>query len=386
MSAAERPDRVGTAIIGGGITGLCLARCLAEEGAEGTDIAIFDDGRDAGSSANAGSLHVQIQSRFMQVYPDMVAAVERALPLYCQAVDEWRALSQALPESIELSVTGGLMVAENAAQLSALERKCAREATLGLPVEMLDRADLDRVAAYLGPRVLGAELCRIEGKMNPLAANRALRRAVLDAGVRIFAGARVDGIEPDGSAYRLHIGGGHVHAERVAIAAGAGAAKLARSLGLTIPVRAETLHMNVTAPVAPLVGHLVQHADRMITLKQLASGHIVIGGGWPAAPAGRGGPPAVLAESLVGNTSLAADIVPAVAGLELLRSWAGVNPTADGLSILGAADRDPGVFFSIPGDAGYTLGPLVARLVAGLMAGRAPAFDIQPYRPERFAA
>jgi peptidoglycan-N-acetylglucosamine deacetylase len=77
-NAPHVPPQIGTVVIGGGIVGLCLARILAREGC---DVAVVDSGRDAGSSANAGSLHVQMQSRFIRMYPDQVPALERALPL-----------------------------------------------------------------------------------------------------------------------------------------------------------------------------------------------------------------------------------------------------------------------------------------------------------------
>ena len=44
--------------------------------------------------------------------------------------------------------------------------------------------------------------------------------------------------------------------------------------------------MNITEATEPLIHHMVQHADRPITLKQLAAGMVVIGGGWPATLAG----------------------------------------------------------------------------------------------------
>ena len=44
----------------------------------------------------------------------------------------------------------------------------------------------------------------------------------------------------------------------------------------------DPLHMNITEGTAPFITHLVQHADRPITLKQLGNGQAVIGGGWPA--------------------------------------------------------------------------------------------------------
>ena len=59
-------------------------------------------------------------------------------------------------------------------------------------------------------------------------------------------------------------------------------------------------------------------------------------------------------------------------------------PAVDGKGVLGPIGRVPGLFAAIPGDAGYTLGPLSARLVAEMMAGRAAGEDMAPFSPDRF--
>jgi glycine/D-amino acid oxidase-like deaminating enzyme len=43
------------------------------------------------------------------------------------------------------------------------------------------------------------------------------------------------------------------------------------------------------------------------------------------------------------------------------------------------------VFFALPGDAGYTLGPLCARLIVDIMQGRVPAIPVEEYSPMRFS-
>jgi glycine/D-amino acid oxidase-like deaminating enzyme len=373
------PKEIGIAVVGGGIVGLCAALELARAGQE---VAVLDDAaRLSGTTANAGSLHVQMQSRFIRMYPEQVPALERSLPLYPAAARRWAELALELGADIELKASGGLMVAESEEAYEFLAQKCERERQLGLDVAMLRRAELDRIAPYLGPAVVGAEFCAEEGKLNPLLANAAIRRAVLGLGALILPELRVERIEPG---WRLHTASGVIRAARVLLATGAGTGALVAPLGLGVPTVAEPLHMNVTEAATPLIGHLVQHAERMITLKQLAAGQVVVGGGWPARLDGRNHP-TVEAASLIGNLRLAQHIVPRLARLRLIRSWAGINTTADGQCILGEAPGHPGLFLAVPGDAGYTLGPLVARLAAGAVLGRRDAeFDIAPYTAARF--
>jgi glycine/D-amino acid oxidase-like deaminating enzyme len=376
------PREADVAIVGAGIVGLCAALELARDGAA---VVVLDDAaRHAGTVANAGSLHVQMQSRFIRMYPDQVPGLERSLPLYVAAARRWAELEVELGTGFELKASGGLMVAETPESYEFLARKCEREKRLGLTVEMLGRADLARIAPYLGEAVIGAEFCAEEGKLNPLLANQAVRRALLVAGGVLMPESRVARIERDGAAWLLHHAGGTLRAGRVMIAAGAGTGALLAPLGLDVPTVAEPLHMNVTEATAPLIGHLVQHAERMITLKQLAAGQCVIGGGWPARLAGPQQHPTVEASSLIGNLRLASHIVPRLARLRLLRTWAGVNTTCDGQCILGEAPGLPGLFLAVPGDAGYTLGPLVGRLAAAALRGRDGGFDIAPFSAARF--
>jgi glycine/D-amino acid oxidase-like deaminating enzyme len=374
---------VDVAVVGGGIVGHCLSGFLAEEG---VGVALLDAGVIGGTTANAGSLHVQMQSRFMRLYPHLVAGMESTLHLYVKAVRFWQAFEKKLGTPIELKITGGLMVAEDQVQLDFLAEKAERERELGLEVDILARQELERIAPYLGPAVVGGELCHLEGKLNPLLANAATRRWINTLSVPVLAPEPVLLIERDRTRFRLSTKRGVIDAGRVVIAAGSGSRSVAESLGVNLPVGPEPLHMNITEPTGPLIGHLVQHADRPITLKQFGTGQVVIGGGWPARLAEGESYPRVELASIIGNLTLAQHIVPAVAPLRVIRTWAGVNTTGDGCSILGAVEGMPGLFVAIPGDAGYTLGPLCARLVADAVLGRKPDVDIRPYSPMRFGA
>ena len=372
-----RPDVL---VVGGGVVGTVAAIELAEAGAR---VGIVDAGMNAGSNANAGSLHVQMQSRFMRLYPDQVPNIEASLPFYRAAADEWVALEARLGP-FELVRKGGLMLAEGPDQLSFLEAKARREAAKGLAVEILDRAALDRIAPWLGPQIVGAELCRDEGKLNPLVANRRLIARAEALGV-IRLTDRIARIEMDGTGVTAHSAERRYAADQIVLAAAWGTGEVVRDLGLSIPTTAEPLHMNITEPGQVVIQHLVQHAERSITLKQFGSGQIVIGGGWPARGRGPERPPDVIAGSLLGNVALAARLVPAIGGLRVIRTWAGMNTTMDGASAIGRLPGAPRVIAAVPGDAGYTLGPLVARIAAAVALDRTPPFDPEPFDPKRFA-
>jgi glycine/D-amino acid oxidase-like deaminating enzyme len=377
------PAEIDVLVAGGGILGTMLAWHLARDG---VGVAVVDKGTHAGSTANAGSLHVQMQSRFIRLEtPARVAAVRRHLPLYVAATTAWQELATVLDDDIELIVEGGLMLAETQEQYEFLAEKCAGEKRLGLDVHMLSAAEVRRVAPYLGDVVTGAEFCLHEGKMNTLLANPAIERAARRAGAVIVRPAAVVGAARAGAGIAVETDRGPVRCGRFVNAAGSGAGAIAAMLGYPLPVEGEPLHINVSEPVAPMMKHLVQHADRQLTLKQAVNGNVIIGGGRPAFVDPESGLPAVYRRSIEGNLALAIHIAPWLAGARLIRTWAGINAKTDGLPVLGAVPGRDGHFVAVSGDAGYSLGPISARLLADAMQGRDPGYDIADFTPARFA-
>ena len=375
-------DETAILVIGGGVVGLATAGFLAREGAE---VAVIDAGYVGGTTANAGSLHVQMQSIFLERFPQLVPGLESQLPLYKLAATYWTSFQAELGADCEVKITGGLMVAEDRRQLDFLARKARREKALGLEVAILGRSELDRIAPYLGPAVIGAELCAQEGKVNPLLANAAMRRWTVRLGVAQLWQEPVLRLEREGTGFRAVTARGTIKAGKIVLAAGYGAKPLAAGVGFDLPAVGDALHVNITESTAGFIHHLVQHAERPITLKQLGSGQAVIGGGWPAEPGPPGEIPRNKLSSMIGNLSLAQHIVPRLGPLRVIRTWTGVNTLVDGCGVIGPVASIPGLFFAIPGDAGYTLGPITGRLAAECVLGRESSADIVACRPERFA-
>jgi glycine/D-amino acid oxidase-like deaminating enzyme len=376
------PD-IGILVIGGGIVGIVTAGYLAKEGGE---VAVIDAGYVGGTAANAGSLHVQMQSVFLERFPHLVPNLERSLYLYKLAAAFWMAFEKELGADCEVRVSGGLMIAEDKRQLDFLVKKAEREKELGLDVAILDRAELDRIAPYLGPAVIGAEFCAHEGKVNPLLANAAMRRWARDRGAILAWEEPVLRIEKERTGFRAITAKGAIKAGKIVLAAGYYSKALAAQLGYDLPAEGHPLHMNITEGAAPFIVHLVQHAGSPITLKQLGAGQVVIGGGWPAEFGEPGEIVRNKLSSIIGNLCLAQHIVPRIAGLRLIRTWAGVNSFVDGCGVVGPVATIPGLYFAIPGDAGYTLGPLTGRLAAECALGRRPSEDISACTPERFGS
>ena len=387
------------AIIGAGLVGCAAAYELARRGRR---VAVVDQGEmnRGASGRNAGSLHFQLEPRMLDGGGDPRRLAE-LIPVNLQAIDDWRRLPEALQSDLELAMHGGLMVAETEAERDLLARKCEVETRSGLPVRILEGADLRSMAPYLASHVRCASYCAAEGHANPRYVTPAYAVAARAHGAEIIPRRRVCALEARPGGYRLRCepsaaGQGFdadrsaVDAALVLIAAGAWSREILAACGVEVPLEPVGLGMNVTERCRPMLKHLVQHVGRRLSVKQVESGNVLIGGGWPAAltsfPVLGSDPKICLQESsIIGNVAVALDVVPALAGLQLIRSWSGIACVSpDHLPVLGAVAALPGVFIAAGGSS-FTLGPTYARLVSELMASGQASMPLQLYRPDRFS-
>jgi len=372
--------RTDVLIVGGGLAGVATAYYLARAGVEATLIERYDLNAQA-SGANAGSLHAQIPHEpFVTEGEAWARTFAPAMSLLVDSIRLWTGLEAELGADLEVSVGGGILLAATEAQRRDIERKMAIERAHGLEVRWLDRGELERVAPYVAPDILGGAFCPTEGKANPLKATPAFARAALKHGACILGHRTLLGLATEGNGYRAETSAGPIHARRVVNCAGAEAGRVAKMLGLELPIEGHPIQVNVTEPVAPFIPHLVYFAGEKLTLKQAKNGSLIIGGGWPARWSSVAERPAVDLASLRANLATAAAVVPKVASARLLRVWpAIVNGTADWKPILGEVPGLPGFFMNMFPWMGFTAGPISALTTAELVLGRKPAIDLSRF-------
>jgi glycine/D-amino acid oxidase-like deaminating enzyme len=372
-----------TVIIGAGIVGLSTALFLAREGHE---VAVIDSRvPNAGASgANAGSLHAQLLSFDHGARAAAGGgAAAQTLPLQRDSIALWRHLARELGQDMEITLSGGLMVAETERDLLFLQAKTAVERAQGVDCTVIGAAELRQLEPHLDRRFLGAAYCPEEGKINPLTATEAIRQAAVAAGAVIIGGAAVRGIACAGRGFVLETARGALRAGRIVNAAGGFAREVGAMLGLAVPVFGAPLQMIVTEAAVPLVSCLVAHADRHLTLKQAANGTIIIGGGWTAGLDPVHGHPRPLRTSLEGNLWVAQHVLPALRKLHVLRSWAAINIDIDGAPLLGEHPAMPGFFNAVTSN-GYTLGPIMGQLTAELILRGHADRDLSAFSVARF--
>ena len=354
-------------VIGAGILGLCTALYAAREGLSVTLLDRGDPGQ-AASTANAGSLHVQLHaydSAGDAEGPDSAAA--QILSLGPASVALWRDIAREAGEPLAIRTEGGLMLAETPDQLRRLEAKAALESGFGVATHTLGVNELYARHPWLAAGFAGAAFCLEEGQMDPLRGLSAVLRLVRAAGVTILPRSPVLSLVKDGAAFLAATPAGPIRAGRVVNAGGPWAGVIAAMLDAPIPVRATVQQVIATEPAAAdLLRPLVLHAGRHLSLKQGEAGHLILGGAWPGEldPQGR---PRNLRASIEGNLWVARSVLPALAGLHVIRAWSGLNVAIPG-PILGEDPRVPGLFHAVTYN-GWTLGPVMGRLLAAALRG-----------------
>ncbi len=377
----EATRRTDVVVIGGGLAGLCTAYFLAQDGA---DVLLVerDEAGMAASTANAGSLHVQLLSYdFNDDTPEDGGPAAHTLPLGLRSIALWKQIGAAVGEDLGIRTEGGLMLAEDAAAMDWLRRKSVMERRWGIESHVLGANELRALAPALSDNMIGADFVPAEGYGDPLRGTMAVRTLALRHGARLLRGAEVLAIERDGTAWRVATSKGPVTAGRVVNATGPWAAHIGRMVGLDLPVTGTVQQVIVTEAAPPLTRHLIALANRHLSLKQQASGGFLVGGGWFGGFDPTSGRTHNLRRSIEGNLWVCARVLPALGSLRFVRSWTGINPAIDRAPILGEAPGLPGFFNTVTAN-GYTLGPVVGRITADAILHRRP---IDPhYRLDRF--
>ena len=371
-------------VVGGGITGCSTAWHLAGYGADVVLLEQFDLNTQA-SGRNAGSLHGQIQhASFLEFGEEWARGFLPALRFLSGSLEMWKNLSGVLDTDLEVSLNGGLLVAETSEQMRDIERKVAIERSGGVESDILGPADLRRIAPYVSESMAGAQLCRVEGKVNSMLAGPAFAQAALSGGAVIRTNTEVTGLDWDNAMFTVTTTSGKVATKRVVLATGNYLNRFASLWGRALPIFDDPAQVGATEPVAPMVHNLVYFAGGKLTFKQAKAGTLLIGGGWASDIDPVTGRNRVNPYNLSANMSVALRVVPSLAGVRLIRTWAGKGLATPDLGPIVGRLGPPGLVAGVYPHMGLTAGPLMGRVLARLALDLPAEVDLKPFAPDRF--
>jgi glycine/D-amino acid oxidase-like deaminating enzyme len=241
LSGEVRADAV---VVGGGLTGLWTALALRER-SPGLDVVVLEAMRcgDGASSRNGGFLHGYRSSlaRLVDVFGrEGALEVARSCDGVVDAV-------RALGEDVWLRDSGMLLVSSAPAHDAQLRREVDAAGALGLAGEAVELGR-DEVP-FRSPLPRGAIRYRDGATVQPARLVRALRRAALRAGVRLYEGSPVVELAPG----RVRTAAGSVRADEVVLATNAWATRVAPAARRLAVFRSAIV---LTAPVDDLEARL----------------------------------------------------------------------------------------------------------------------------------
>lgn len=245
---------------------------------------------------------------------------------------------------------------------------------------LLDAAELHDLEPALAPDLVAGLL--IDGNRylsDPCAYVQGIARAFLERGGE-YRQAAAEGFAFEGERI-VAVGttAGRLEVDGVVLAAGAFSKKLAALAGTRLPLDAERgYHVMLPHPPATL-RRPVYSCEHGFVMAPMAGGIRITGGVELASP---WAPPDY--RRIRRLVPLAQRLLPGLSG-EILSEWQGCRPTLpDSLPVIGRSPLTPNLWLAFGHQhIGLTLGPLTGRLIADLVAGRDPGFDLAPYRPDR---
>ncbi|KWN18327.1 amino acid dehydrogenase [Burkholderia territorii] len=265
------------------------------------------------------------------------------------------------------------------ASFDAAQPSLALRRRLGVPFDTLDADAIRRLEPALAPIFTRGVLFHGSwhfsdpcGFLGELFAHLATGGATLER-------TRVDRIEPAGNGVNLHAGDAVRLFDHVVIAAGARSRALAAACGDTVPLDTERGYHVQFAAHEQIVTRPVGWAERGFYMTPLDEGLRAAG------TVELGGFDARMNRSLVALlTRSAREALPSLGAPT--RSWLGFRPTLpDGVPVIGRARRSDRVIHAFGHQhLGVTLAGITGRIVADLVAQRAPPLDLAPYRAARF--
>jgi sarcosine oxidase subunit beta len=304
------------------------------------------------------------------------------------AIARWPTLADELQADLHYRRGGHLMVAEQEDEANILQRLVQRQQELGFAeVAFLDRKTVLELVPGLGEQVVAGSFSPVSGHADPRLTTRAFANAARRHGAIYWTSTeclalhrvadRVIGAQTER---------GPVQAEQTILATGAWSQDLASSAGLQVPLRTRALQVLRSTPAPPgVLGPVLSAVGRTLSLKQQASGALILGGGWLGDPTSDGHSYTLREASRVGNWATACGVFPLVRQLECVGAWGGLQAhSPDDLPFIGSFSRLAGLTLAFGSWYGFALSPAIGSAVADHVAGR-PTPELDELTPDRIA-
>jgi glycine oxidase len=352
-------------IVGGGIIGLSLAVALRKRGATVLIVERGEPGREA--SHAAGGMLVDCPLETQIALQPLATASARMYPEFARELELESGTKVDLREN-------GTIVFPHAEDAHDWEKLLSADALPAALSEMEPAlAESPRPAVYLKER-----------SVDPRAITAAALKTAKNLGVDFSSGDTVTAVNlSDGQVTGVTTNKTSFHAGKVVNCAGAWSGQITcGQLGPhafpTRPVKGQMLCL--AAPRRELLKHVIRSPE--VYLIPRSDGRILAGATVEEAGFDKRTDPATMQR--FHHAAIA--LIPELRNAKILEDWAGLRPgTPDGLPILGATST-PGYYVATGHFRdGILLAPITAEVMADVITGVAPVYDLTPFSPSRFS-
>jgi sarcosine oxidase, subunit beta len=359
-------------IVGGGGAGCSTALHLASRGVR---CILLERGQIGGQASGVNYGGVRQQGR----HP-------AELPLARRSREIWAKLPELVGTDCEFEVTGHLKLARNEAEEAELIAYLDVAKANGLPLIMIGGNAIHQQYPWLGPDIVAGSFAPDDGAANPRLLSPALARAARSAGADIFEFTPVSHMTHDGREFIVTAGVHEFRARCLVNTAGYWGGAVAKAFGEAVPVSPLSPNMLVTEPLPYFITPNLGVVGGDVYLRQIRRGNIIFGGGRghsdPDVPSSR-----PLPEASYAVMAKALQLVPQLAGTQVIRSWTGIDgEMPDKIPVIGPSRTTPGLFhaFGFSGH-GFQLGPAIGTIMSELILDGHTDVPLQPFRIDRFA-
>ena len=360
-------------IIGGGLVGSAVALGIAERGAR---VIMLDEGDRAFRAArgNAGLVWYQGKGQGMRRYQEWSLEATHLWPEFAERLHHLTGIDVSYQKPGGLSLCLGEEGFESRKNL--MEQIRQEAAAHAYDCEMLDRKTVQELLPNirLGDTVVGASYSVHDGHVNPLSLLRALHAGVKRAGGLYYPGHSVFNINRKGKVFVVQTPLQSFSAPKLVIAAGNGTGRLAKAVGMHIPVapeKGQVLVTERTRPCLPMPCH---------SFRQTAEGSFLLG----SSQENMGYDIQTKPKVIQNIADRAKKTLPMLAGLRIVRCWAALRVmTPDKMPIYEESESYPKAF-AIALHSGVTLASLHAsKVVQWVLEGDQPQ-GFQSFSSRRF--
>ena len=374
-------------IVGGGCMGCSVAWHLAERGITNVVLLEREPQLAAGSTGkNAGGVRHQFS------HPANIELSKESIGMIAR-------FEEIVGVPIDFHQDGYLFLLSKAANVETFKRNVALQQRHGIDVRWVSNDDARALAPGLDlTGVKGATYCPQDGVADPNGVTMGFAKGAQAKGVEIVRDVELTGVRLDSHRIAdVRTSKGTISTPVLVNAAGPWAKSIGRMLGVDVPVEPERRHIFIASPPGGGSWDDDRHRGRVPKSKLLVidfestfyfhreGGGLLFGMGDPDEQPGFD--ITVRWDFLPKVIEVAMQRLPALADAAVSHAWAGLyEMTPDHNPIIGASVDVDG-FYTIAGFSGHGFqhAPAAGRILADLIAGRDPQFDLSPFELDRFS-